>query len=752
MQVATFQQFLAEVIADELAKNPRPKDVLPVAPVRRGRGRSALPEQADQIAEELVKEALKSGLPLMNPTVDKEKLTGGNTADLVAQLTLHAPFAFKLDNNKKKLAEEGLAMRAIKNNDNLPLRFRNAWPVIYAVRDKVPYAYLMEFFPKQDGWVSLEDRLYPVNQDQPVTLAEATRLMNKVLDILFEGFEGSLNKRITTSLDADYYKRIKERLAETSIKDKRFASIPLTVNDERIEPWEHYLKVMDRNLVYMAKIASPFSTVVHGDPNPGNLMLRSTMAGVELKLIDPKEWVIGDYLFDICKITHFLECTGPVEKPVTGKPTLAGFEFGDAGAVATLSYDEVHVPEWTTVLVNACLEKVRTFAQTHGDEHWTARYELGMAANLLGLPLNRLNKDRNHSALILYGEGLKWLHRFCERLESKKTTPAKPFTSANPSEIEPKPLRDVRDWVHSNLPDVRSATDRRGFQLLQWDPLRQNNAGKPVELSLEHEARLLPATNEALQTLLQALHDSEAREVDEYLLPDNKEFGSLIVSRYKRDVGPQSVDRYYDILPPSDRPTLTERLITVRERIKSSKFMSWSTSNESMLPLNLELPFIALGERGLTARLEFNWVDDLEKCLAEAVSATAGEHVQLRNPLFIAARTQALELDGLTAVLEHTTYREKFGFRRPATNNSAEEEIFVLNVDHITAQDLETGRIGTYTDVDISGVRPIDERELAHVMAFAEALANRYNLRPNVSTKASRDAEVTGLLDQLRGT
>ena len=183
----------------------------------------------------------------------------------------------------------------------------------------------------------------------------------------------------------------------------------------------------------------------------------------------------------------------------------------------------------------------------------------------------------------------------------------------------------------------------------------------------------------------------------------------------------------------------------------SSKFMTWSTSNTSMRPFNVELPFVVLGERGMTARLEFNWIDDLEKCLAEAVSTEAEEQMQLRNPLVLAARTQDLVLDGLTAVLEHTTYREKFGFRKPATKSSDEEEIFVLNVDHITAQDLDTGRIGSYTDVDISGVRPIDEEELAHVAAFAVALANRYDLRPHFGTKASRDAQVTGLLERLRG-
>src|SRR5438132_890856 len=164
MNATTLHQLLTQVIAEELAKSPIPSSRSPVTDV--GKGTSNLTEQPSQIADELINEALKSGLPGIDLTVDKEKLTGGNTADVVAKVTLHAPFAFKLDNNNQKLAQEGLVMRSIKDNDKLPTRFRNAWPVIYAVRNKVPYAYLMEFFPKEDGWVSLEDRLYPVKVDQ----------------------------------------------------------------------------------------------------------------------------------------------------------------------------------------------------------------------------------------------------------------------------------------------------------------------------------------------------------------------------------------------------------------------------------------------------------------------------------------------------------------------------------------------------------------------------------------------------------
>ena len=111
---------------------------------------------AAEIADELVAEALASGLPVTHPKVEKTRLGGGNTAEVVAQLTLQASFAFKLDQTNKKLADEGEAMRKIRANElptaHLPPSFCRAWPRIYAVRKEPPYAYLMEFFPEQDGW------------------------------------------------------------------------------------------------------------------------------------------------------------------------------------------------------------------------------------------------------------------------------------------------------------------------------------------------------------------------------------------------------------------------------------------------------------------------------------------------------------------------------------------------------------------------------------------------------------------------
>jgi len=221
-------------------------------------------------------------------------------------------------------------------------------------------------------------------------------------------------------------------------------------------------------------------------------------------------------------------------------------------------------------------------------------------------------------------------------------------------------------------------------------------------------------------------------------------FADLIVRRYNRESGAQSRDWYYDVPMEKASNGLIPQMVTLRERRETSKFMTWSTTNKDIRPLNLELPFFALNNNGMTARLEFNWIDDLQAGLREAQAPDSDEQVRRRNPLYIAMQTWGLSFADVVPVLEHTTYRQKFGLKQPANGASAEKEVFVINIDTIVAQDLMTKRVGTYHDIDISGVAKVDAAELKQVSDFAETIALYYGLHPNPGTKAWRSAQATG--------
>jgi hypothetical protein len=617
----------------------------------------------------------------------------------------------------------------------------------------------MEWIPSDGGWYSLEDRLYHSQGLPPASTAAAGRWLDRILDLLFLGYEASLNRRSLPSLREDYFERIRERLKEVQTKDPAFAPRPLIVNGQALAPWDAYLAVIETDL---DAITPPFSTVAHGDPNPGNLMLRDAESSeLEVKLIDPKEWEHGDYLFDIAKITHFLDGTGPIENPTSPSAVVLNWPETDDGGSLVVEY-QVEQPVWTTDLVERCLSRSKRFADAHGDRNWTARYELAMASNLLGLPLGRLNKGRRDAALLLYLQGLQHLQRYCELrglpvTQGSLALPAPQRAAAN--DVEPAYLGWMRELVRRSVPEISESHDRRGFQQLHWPPSRPNGNNKPAELSLEHEARLRPANDVERDRLFNALLASEDMPAGMKLLPEGHQFAHLLVRRYQRDTGPQSTDRYYDIPGSDGNTSLLPYAITVRERIRTSQFMTWSTRDAEPIsngptprPLNLELPFVELGTSGLTVRLEFNWIDDLGTCLEEANDGSLPEHQNLRNPLILAQHHldhfhSGLSLQQLEPVLEHTTYRQKFSLSDPNQGNDAEaQQVFVINVDTIVAQNLRNYRTGTYVEVDISSVNPVDEVELTRLQLLVAGLTERFRLQPNPASKALRSALSTGLL------
>lgn len=409
----TFEDWIARVAEEQLGE----------ASTRRGGatragGGSGERSLSRVVAEQLVGEALSSGLLAAEGDLVERPLSGGNTAERVGMLHLRLPFVFKMDSNKPKLAAEGAAIRAIRADPRLPQTFREAWPIVYALRTEAPYAYLMEYFPREAGWISLEDRLYPAAGEAGLDRLTVLRLTTRVLDVLFEGYEASVDRRSLPNVAADYVDRIAERLAEAAKVDARFAPRRLRLGDRETAPWTVSLERLAGLRGRILSATPAFRTVVHGDPNPGNLLLSTGPSGTAVKLIDPKEWAAGDYLFDVAKITHFLEGTGPVEKPEDGRPPKPTIREEDG--VAVVDY-EIRRPSWTADAVGLCLERVEEFARAEGDADWRARYALAMASNLLGLPIGRLTHKTNprpDAAMILYCEGLKWLEQACELLEA----------------------------------------------------------------------------------------------------------------------------------------------------------------------------------------------------------------------------------------------------------------------------------------------------------------------------------------------
>jgi hypothetical protein len=235
------------------------------------------------------------------------------------------------------------------------------------------------------------------------------RVGNRILDLLFGAYESSRTTLTKPNLVALYVGRIEERLQAAAKLDTDFAKIlnrQLIINDEEFDtPWS-YLEVIASRLQTWEP---SFTTFVHGDPNPENVLVKEGAAGVEVRFIDTKEWPAADYLFDVGKLLHYLAVTGPAER---------GAEKSTASVDAAASTIRYALPFYGAVakFIAHAEERLARFAiQKLADPQWEARYALSMASNLLGLPAGRFEKKRRDSAFITYAEGLRWLKRLASR-------------------------------------------------------------------------------------------------------------------------------------------------------------------------------------------------------------------------------------------------------------------------------------------------------------------------------------------------
>lgn len=407
---------ILEILA-EPEENLRRRDFAP----RLGAGTADSPE-GQVVAKEIMVDLLAQALATSGVRNNAEwevadQFSSGNTAEWVGRLDLTIPCVLKLD-KAYKLVEEALALREARERRDLPEEFRECLPRIYAIRDAPPlFAYLMERFPKPP-FADFDELLFTDAGEgdgpRPDIGLLAGRLTNRLLDLLLNAYRRSRNTRLRPSISADYVDRIRGRLLAAASADESFLSrrVYSETHDRTYKPWQDYLRALTDARSKVEAIAPPFTTFVHGDPNPENVLGRVELAGVDVRFIDVKEWHNGDYLFDIAKYLHYLIVTGPVEKLCPGQAT-ADYTLEPGRAVLR---HHLPTPGWVADTENIVRQRVGEFARMFGDTGWEDRLTLGLASNLLGLPAGRL-PDRRVSALICYVEGLRYLDDFCQQEE-----------------------------------------------------------------------------------------------------------------------------------------------------------------------------------------------------------------------------------------------------------------------------------------------------------------------------------------------
>ena len=389
-------------------------------------------EQREQQVSDMLQEALQSGAfgkALGSEMCETSEIVGsydeGATAGFVCRMQHPLQFVVKFD-DKPKLLEEATFLRQIKEMD-ISDRVRMAFPHVYAsLSGRSTHAYMMEYIPEP----SLAKSLVVANKTGDVNTCNLCNLLS--LDLLFDMYNEGLRingiKTLLPNIRFIYLDRIKDRLTKTLPEELKYlvengGAINRNGTTVRINnPCRDLVDSIEKNWDSLSGILTPgFSTLVHGDSHPGNILINPDKRFV--RFIDPKEWGYGDYLFDIAKFLHYLEVTWNIMDSTTAN-TNAKLQYAQSGNSWELSY-ELNPPTWVGSARETAEHKIQHFLTLNAlnDPHWKLRLQLGMASNLLGVARSRYDKQTNADnapsntlelARICFAEGVIHLQGFVE--------------------------------------------------------------------------------------------------------------------------------------------------------------------------------------------------------------------------------------------------------------------------------------------------------------------------------------------------
>ncbi|WZO96071.1 phosphotransferase [Isosphaeraceae bacterium EP7] len=326
------------------------------------------------ILRAMVTEALREGLLVdaLDESFEHHSPASGSTADKVEFVSHPLRFVVKYQGDPKLVREAKMLRRAAIREDLTP-ELRAALPTIYAIKDdEPPFAYIMQHFR---GFGNMAELLVK-HQDDGASVA---RFLNAALDLLLAAYASSAARPEVPILPD--VRRINlgrlERLegfasGPSGPSDPDQAALfgllnrPGLINDEPVPPFSELAEGLRDDWDRISHRFLPaFATFVHGDPNPENILLRPEGSLVRVKLIDPKEWGDGDYVFDIAKISHYLMVTWAVEKA----DRLRDYELNTSSTPWTLRY-RLDIPGEIRDGIGIIEARLRQFAEDPPPPSW----------------------------------------------------------------------------------------------------------------------------------------------------------------------------------------------------------------------------------------------------------------------------------------------------------------------------------------------------------------------------------------------
>lgn len=293
---------------------------------------------------------------------------------------------------------------------------------------KYNYVYLMEYLA---DYTSFHEMIFKSKKQDKSRINKA---VNLIFDIFLKVYQKEYNEHSVPNLALLYLEeRINSRLQIGRERFNREVKFPsghkavfgdfnnLLDKEIRIEgnvlhSFNHCLSSIEDTI---KEVTPSFTTLVHGDAHPANIMINLSNLDSPLKFLDPNPYIENsDYLYDMGKMIHWLDKFGFIALERETSKEIIKVTAESVNGKIKIHYEfDLDFPNINRIceLKDYSLECVykhtEAIADYFKDTHWKKRLNIAIASAYIG---GLTYVDKPNQFLICLIEALRYLNKFLE--------------------------------------------------------------------------------------------------------------------------------------------------------------------------------------------------------------------------------------------------------------------------------------------------------------------------------------------------
>jgi len=293
---------------------------------------------------------------------------------------------------------------------------------------KYNYVYLMEYLA---DYTSFHEMIFKSKNQDKLRISKA---INLIFDVLFKIYKKEYNEHSIPNLSFLYLEeRIKSRLCIGSKRFNTEVKFPLDhegvfedfndllekeikIEDTVLHSFNHCLSFIEDRI---KEVTPSFTTLVHGDAHPANIMINLFNMDSPVRFLDPNIYIENsDYLYDMGKMIHCLDKFGFIALEMSTSKKIVNVTSESVNDMIKIQYEfdpsfpnSNRICELKDYSLECVYKHIEAIADYFKDNHWEKRLDIAIASAYIG---GLAYVERPNQFLICLVEALRYINKFLD--------------------------------------------------------------------------------------------------------------------------------------------------------------------------------------------------------------------------------------------------------------------------------------------------------------------------------------------------